>query len=558
MNFANLSPTAVALLAELAQVRDVWLDRSGKVIAVLRKLAGCNEPAIIPPIAGFLFDKDHAVVQATDEVLQSLFCHAGAERLPALDESMRAQGRYGYAFAGDTRWNLMVTGQVQSLIRPDPERCALLLGLATCHASGYVRRNAVACLDQQVQSGAEIPFLLLRLGDWVHPVRLQAQCAVARRLDAEHASTFLPYLGLVERLRARRRMTESPLLSRIEEVLQTNPESLLNASFTASGRLARRYGLTLAWRAVANTGAMSARESIIERTLRDTKDQALRLQIVHWLVAKDADPVLQQRFMRDLLADKLPAARRLALGWCMVHEPTLHQDELHAALLDRSRTVRAIAQFYLSKSAALDVPGFYREAVMRGQPGNLPAAFDGLGETGKAEDAKLLTATLYAPRVAVRKAALAALGKLVGCAGEYLPVFVDALQDAGSPGVSRQARLVLERCVREVGSERLSAVFFGSPHLHVRRQALALINRLPKWQRVTLLVEIMGRAKPEDGITRMADNFLRDWISGYNRNHEVLPSKLELAHLAAALAQYRAGMDARLWQNLQGHVSFMS
>ena len=276
MNFANLSPTAVALLAELAQVRDVWLDRSGKVIAVLRKLAGCNEPAISSPQSP-VFSSTRTMPSSRQPTRCYSHCsdHAGAERLPALDESMRAQGRYGYAFAGDTRWNLMVTGQVQSLIRPDPERCALLLGLATCHASGYVRRNAVACLDQQVQSGAEIPFLLLRLGDWVHPVRLQAQCAVARRLDAEHASTFLPYLGLVERLRARRRMTESPLLSRIEEVLQTNPENLLSASFSASGRLARRYGLTLAWRAVANTGAMSARESIIERTLRDTKDQAV-------------------------------------------------------------------------------------------------------------------------------------------------------------------------------------------------------------------------------------------------------------------------------------------
>ena len=222
-------------------------------------------------------------------------------------------------------------------------------------------------------------------------------------------------------------------------------------------------------------------------------------------------------------------------------------------------TVRAIAQFYLSKSAALNVPGFYREAVMRGSAGE-PAS--GIRRSWRDRQGPRTPSCL--PRRSARHASRCVRRRwqrLASWLDARVSTCLSSLMRCKTPvaqASADKARLALERCVREVGSERLSAVFFGSPHLHVQRQALALINRLPKWQRVTLLVEILGRAKPEDGITRMADNFLRDWISGYNRNHEVLPSKLELAHLAAALARHRAGMDARLWQSLQGHISFMS
>ena len=130
-----------------------------------------------------------------------------------------------------------------------------------------------------------------------------------------------------------------------------------------------------------------------------------------------------------------------------------------------------------------------------------------------------------------------------------------ALQDGGSPGVSRQARLALERCAGEVGRERLASIFFGSPYLHVRRQALSLINRLPKWQRVTLLVEIVGRGGPEEETTVTATHFLRDWFANYNRSHAVAPARKDVAELDAVLRRYDGALESRLGRELQALVA---
>ena len=262
--------------------------------------------------------------------------------------------------------------------------------------------------------------------------------------------------------------------------------------------------------------------------------------------------------MERLLGDKLPAVRRLALGWCVAHEPEAHQHLLRAALLDRSRSVRDIAQFYLPRQEIIDLRGFYRGKVLDGGPARLLAAMGGLSETGKAEDAKLFVPLARSPRVAVRKAALSAVAKLEGASGEHLEVFVTALQDGGSAGVSRQARLALERCAGEVGRERLAAIFFDSPYLHVRRQALSLINRLPKWQRVTLLVEVVGRGGPEDEATVTAGNFLRDWFANYNRSHAVAPAPKDVAELDAVLRRYDGALEPRLGRELQALVEFLT
>ena len=243
---------------------------------------------------------------------------------------------------------------------------------------------------------------------------------------------------------------------------------------------------------------------------------------------------MQREYVGRLLGDKLPALRRLALGWCVTHEPEVHRELLRVALLDRSRSVRDTARFYLPKLESIDLRRFYRAKMLDGDAARLLPALGGLSETGKAEDVELLLPFVHHSRIAVRKASLAAVAKLAGASGEHLELFVAALQDGSSPGVSREARLALEPCAAEIGRERLASIFFDSPHSHVRRQALSLINRLPKWHRVTLLVEVVGRGSPEEENTIKTINFLHDWFAGYNRSHAIAPSRKDVAELDAA------------------------
>lgn len=44
------------------------------------------------------------------------------------------------------------------------------VGIATCHRSGFIREKAVVTLAE-CHSGTELPFLLVRLNDWIPQVR---------------------------------------------------------------------------------------------------------------------------------------------------------------------------------------------------------------------------------------------------------------------------------------------------------------------------------------------------------------------------------------------------
>jgi hypothetical protein len=153
----------------------------------------------------------------------------------------------------------------------------------------------------------------------------------------------------------------------------------------------------------------------------------------------------------------------------------------------------------------------------------------------------------------VRKAALATVAKLAGATGEHLPLFVEALQ-GDSPGCSRQARLALEDHAWAIGRNRLKTLFFQVTAPHVRRQTLLLINRLPKWTRVTLLIEIAGQQELDEHLRQSAINFLSDWFADHNHTYFARPSPAELAALKAALHAFPGALEFRLRQELQGLI----
>jgi hypothetical protein len=238
--------------------------------------------------------------------------------------------------------------------------------------------------------------------------------------------------------------------------------------------------------------------------------------------------------------------RRIALGWCATRQPNDHLPTIRAALLDQSSIIRSIAQFRIPKLESIDLRRFYREAVCHAERLHLKAALGGLGEIGQSGDADLVVTFVDAPEAKIRKAALGALANLALEA--HFEVFVNALQSE-SPGISRQARMALDRHALHIGSERLETIFAETPHSHVRRQTLLLINRLPKWQKLPLLIEIFGSA--EASTQKRAEDFLKSWFWNYNRTHHVQPTKPEIARLRQAVAAEGLKFDGGLGTELR-------
>ncbi len=115
------------------------------------------------------------------------------------------------------------------------------LGLVSFHPNGHVREAAIQRLAE-IHTGEELPFLLIRLNDWVMEVREKAHDAVILRMDPSYAEHFLRHIALVLRLemcgRANRR-----IVGEITAFLK-GPEcrSALESAAASGDRLVRRTG----------------------------------------------------------------------------------------------------------------------------------------------------------------------------------------------------------------------------------------------------------------------------------------------------------------------------
>jgi len=540
----TLTDAAVAVVHQLFRNSQAWIGRRAKVIGSLRALRGTAEPAAIPTIFYYVLDDDEDVAEEAAAAVETLYSQIAPELLPTLDERIRAERHY--LFDSDPERGKRLAANLHERFQRKPSR-AVVVGLISCHASGYVRQAAIAILDRTVTSGAEVPFLLLRVGDWVDAVHRTAEQAIARRATDSFRPVFIANLALIDALKGRIRARDAASVASIEQLLRADIEALVEGAGKLQNRRARRFGLSLAIETLND--ATRQTQKIVITSILNSDDPAARLLTARWLASSAATPQLQQQLCARFLNDRSVSVRRVALGWCATREPKRHLDALRAALLDRSRIIREIAQYHLARHDTLDLRKFYIEAATTFEGNRLEAALRGLGETGARPDAELVLPLVSASGIKIRRAALAALARLAF--DTHLEVFVDALQSS-SPGVCRQARIALDNHASDVGADRLRAIMVETSYPHVRRQALILINQLPKWQKLPLLLESAGTA--ESGTQQFAHGFIRSWVSTYNRTHQVQPTGAELVQLRQAIDAHGAGVDGRLRAELEAIV----
>lgn len=240
------------------------------------------------------------------------------------------------------------------------------------HFDGYVRELATRWLDAE-RSGAEIPSLLLRMNDWVAPIRALARDAMEARLRPSTAGALVLALPLLRRLERWGRADHSGFVRRALQLL-------------------RRPGLEAAREeGLASPGAAVRRE-------------AFRL-------ALEAAPTCAQELIRRAARDPDRAVRRWALGRVLRERSLRDPGLLEAFLLDDELVHRQEAQRLLRQlEPPVDLAAYYRAALARGDRSR-PALF-GLGECGGRGDVELALPFLEHPHTTLRRAAIYALGWL--------------------------------------------------------------------------------------------------------------------------------------------------
>lgn len=303
---------------------------------------------------------------------------------------------------------------------------AAVVALASMHPNGHLREAAVWLLASRTDGG-ELPFLLVRVNDWVPQVRKTALAALRARLSPAYAESFVRCLGVVASLGTGRRAPHEALVADIESLCASASQAVSEALGSPSPAVRR---------AAARVAVQSRDPALLERAAM-ARDP---------LVATLGARAIAAAFTGDALREILPRLRRgaSALRWialAAVCDKLLSEAEPHLreALLDPSPSVRELGRYRWQKVglASIDFAAFYRDVVPRARGRALATALHGLAETGSAVDAPLFEPHLRHPSADVRAAAVHGIGRRG--AGQYADALLGAMSDP-SPDVARTAR----------------------------------------------------------------------------------------------------------------------
>lgn len=538
----SISTQTKALIEQLNPPVSLWERITGRRddADLLLQIGLAGEPAAVVDIIPFVLSESREVARATAAAVDKLVNTLLPHELAQLDSIFRERSPYLGRYRME--WHKLKPSDLSRLESYGSYSVALL-GLASFHTSGYVREEAIRRLGR-MPSGAELPFLLIRLNDWVQNVREAALWAVTSRLTPSYAASFAANLPLVTRLEQTERGDHQQIIEAIGGLLKS-PEcrDVLLRTLDSPDRLVRRISFRLAADA---TGVDQS--SIMERALSD-EDTVIRL----WAARKTASEFTGEaldKYMALMKRDRFMPVRREALRAIVSRLPERALQELRRALLDTHASMREEARFQLRKAEDVDVASFYRQALESAEDVRLYGAISGLGETGSASDDSLLIELALHRSTKIRRAAIKALSKLNG--GEHLSVFMAALQDE-MPGVSREARKALSGRLNVIGGEPLWEIFNSSTLPFVRRNVLYLFSQLGKWDSIYFLTK--AGADSDKEVAERSRLYIERWLMRFNSSFSA-PTREQLARLEGALAEcghvLNENVREQLWFSMKG------
>jgi hypothetical protein len=545
-----LTSTTQDLVSALERERtltDRVLGRTGDDLRILAELRARPEAGAVPYLLPLVYGARSAIARVAARALTACIDTATPSELVELDDECRRSWTT-YTNRTENGWPMLRSADVARLGAFGEDEVTVV-GVASFHSNGWVREQAVVRLGA-FTGGSELPFLLVRLNDWVDVIAERAEQAVRQRLVPDYADAFASSLATLLRPAQRRRRVREALLAAVEELLR-DPESrpALERGLSAASVTVRRFMYR-----VAREAPSFQRDEVLRAAAADP-DTVIRLEAVR--AARDGSSLaLLTSLLPRIIADSYPRIRREGVAAAAELLGDDANATLVGALLDRNQVVRETARFLLLRRGLMrDAAQFYRDrldtrSVVGPDARRLVAAIDGLGETGVAGDAELLTPFLVHERPALRRAAARAVAALG--IEPYLDRITAMLGDP-SPIVSATARKILRPRAAIVGLAAVRAAFRQAREAHNRFDAASVGSALDKWDSAPMLLEAAASDDPR--VVRSAGAWLRRWVANQNRS-SIQPTRAQLIELRDALTTYASAADRSVVAELRANLKY--
>jgi HEAT repeat protein len=243
---SNASPELLSLAQRLQDPEIRRRDVSGwpgDLLGLLGEIESAGEVDVFPQILALILDEDQAVAAMASRAIGGVLARLAPAEVAKLDSIVRDRGIY---LPWDQHGWYRLSHEVLDRHLDSGGFPPAFAGLASLHNSGYVRQAAVRRLAEG-RDGFEVPYLLLRVNDWVSPVRKAARAALWERLRPEHARHLVRNLSLVTRLTRCGRDDHSPFVAAVFDLLRApDSRSALLEGLSSTDREVRRACFDLA------------------------------------------------------------------------------------------------------------------------------------------------------------------------------------------------------------------------------------------------------------------------------------------------------------------------
>jgi HEAT repeat protein len=366
------SESTARLIDSLYARKGVWgrLVQLDPLDEVIRQIADAGEPAAIPDLLPILTIGDRKAILASAKAIHHLLKMLNPPDFVRFDEFVRQ----GYADWQVRRepWYSMKPKDVGHLASMG-EVSVSLLGIASCHTNGYVREAAVRELGK-TETGAELPFLLIRTNDWVPEIRSSARHFLLNRIRSDHIHHLMHWLPLALRLSNVGRDDHSAILEAVRALMASSEaRAALREGFESQDQFVRRFCFQLALNSNVADLLTVLRRAFVDHDGQVRKEAVLRLHAI-----------LPNRGSKELLI------RARSDGCMMVRREALHifaekyadeaDQEFQSALLDANVAVRVEAQYYFQKKGTFDLRAYYSHRLETSNSRQLCASIAGVGE----------------------------------------------------------------------------------------------------------------------------------------------------------------------------------
>lgn len=409
---------------------------------------------------------------------------------------------------------------------------ALILG--SFHPNGYFRES---CIRELAEYPDTLPYLVLRMNDWVKPVRESAFYFTMIKMKDCSLHEILQSAPAIEKLHRSQRCSRDYIRTaqeRMMERIRSECNTVLLDQISGCEFAVRK-----------NIYRLLFTDSILDLAKADELLKSEKHSFCQSLIITGIlrfYPCTEER-IQTYLHHKSSCVRRKALEYQYQITGGIWPG-LESMLLDSNMGIRELAAYYLRRHSELDIAGYYLTHLSDEKP---ETAILGLGETGGKETASFLMPFLNHSLPKVVQSTLLSLGRLLGEEGSQ--IFRKYLLD-DRPSVKKAAYRVICANHIQYGAEWIYETYLAAEDMLLRRYLLKLLFREPSWKRLPYLLLLSGTVE---------DEHLEACILGRMRMRSlyVKLSRAEEQRILAILSEKEKQLPERLAADIRFDLKFI-